>query len=337
MVAEARACRKSTRQLLRNTLVSPENKSQLENVLDIFQHYSEPDPSREKLKNWLNRAGFEHLDSHPDSLERAMKAYFQGSPPYKMPKDRTSIPDAIIYESVIQALNAENSLDPSVTVFFVSADNALRTAIPTKSEIRVFGSIGELLKSKEIVALKNLIANENWEETLQSLYEKYVKKWRQELLDFCTHLVESEGAEWVSDEISPCRIPPLYEGWRAASITAVGEPNDIVFLNPGSDTPTPLSIYDACFAIDVSVTFDVPKFHGLEDQDGIVYIYDGIPHRRTVEKRTIYARALIDIFFPNPAELPSRMVDPFIPPTTDLHDIDFYWSPWWKEKDSSKE
>lgn len=62
------------------------------------------------FKNWSAKNECINYELEHNSCKRAIKSYFQGSPPFTKIKDRENIPDSFIFEEISDLLNKYNQM-----------------------------------------------------------------------------------------------------------------------------------------------------------------------------------------------------------------------------------
>jgi hypothetical protein len=104
--------------------------------------------ARSTFDQWMQRVNGRVINPGGDHAQRILTKYFDGSLPFGSRKARTDFPDAFIAEIILDlAVNQE--------LFFVTFDKRMQTAFADVSNITVFDSLENLLRSKEFVALQD--------------------------------------------------------------------------------------------------------------------------------------------------------------------------------------
>ncbi len=123
--------------------------------------------------------------------ERVAKSYFDGTPPFKAKKNRDDIPDAFIWQAIVD-LSSEHE-----RLFVIAGDNEIRNACETISSITAFNSLDGFITSD---ICRPLLKDENVKENTERLlkYLPIILSVRQEIIE--TQLAHSlEGSNLQSN------------------------------------------------------------------------------------------------------------------------------------------
>lgn len=100
---------------------------------------------------WLGQAGVKDLPLTGEHVLEAMKSYFVAEPPFKEAKRRDDIPDAMVYQSLVE-------FTKDGPVAFVCNDGRLAEASDKLANITRFKGLSEFIASKAVQSL--IIENE---------------------------------------------------------------------------------------------------------------------------------------------------------------------------------
>lgn len=194
---------KGAREILKN------QEKQLRGLKEELPKFAKAD-----FEKWVSDVGAEvHpiLESHG---QKVMEAYFSGSPPFREKKNRKDIPDAFVWQTVLELSEKFEN------IYVVSNDSGIWTACEAGPNIRSFISFDELISSDVCQApLKKAQAEENLRRML-SLVPKIVEKLKS--------TIESEGGDALQGKtVTSEQIP---DDNNEGMIMMTGEPEDIEIL-----------------------------------------------------------------------------------------------------------
>lgn len=143
--------------------------------------------------------------------KRVIDAYFSGALPFREKKRREDIPDAFIWQVVIDLVESLGE------VHVVSGDGAIRSASEAHASIVCFGTVDEFIASDTCqTPLRKNLANANFQR-LVSVYPQ--------LLDEIRSAIDTEAVDVLTGKtVTGHEIP---DDNNEATITMIGEPEDI--------------------------------------------------------------------------------------------------------------
>ncbi len=95
--------------------------------------------SGDSLREWLSLCAAVEYPAQPHHLSRVTTSYFAGLPPFAGRKSRVDLPDALIWESVLDISKAHE------TLHFVTADKRLRSCAQDHCGILAYESLGDFI------------------------------------------------------------------------------------------------------------------------------------------------------------------------------------------------
>ena len=90
------------------------------------------DEARSRFRHWLEISQAERPAIKPEHTEKVFSAYFAGGLPFDKPKNREHLPDAFIYNAVLDLTIGD------ADVWFLGADAQLRESLRQTKKVRVF-------------------------------------------------------------------------------------------------------------------------------------------------------------------------------------------------------
>ncbi len=90
------------------------------------------DEARSRFRHWLEMSQAERLPLKHEQTERVFKAYFAGELPFDRPKNREHLPDAFIYNAVLELASGGRE------VWFLAGDGQLRESLRKTQGVRVY-------------------------------------------------------------------------------------------------------------------------------------------------------------------------------------------------------
>lgn len=125
--------------------------------------------ARELFRDWLVRVAAHVHSLQADHSERVFNSYFSGAPPFSRQKSRADIPDAFIWQSVLDLAASERR------VVVVSSDKALKKACASELDLNIShcSTLEELLQTDRLAGIlkKDLL------ETQLSIAEELFADW----------------------------------------------------------------------------------------------------------------------------------------------------------------
>lgn len=166
------------------------------------------------LTNWAVSISAERHPITETQAIAAMESYFQGKLPLKQPKHRDDIPDAFIFQTLIQ-------ISATAKPFYVvSEDDKIAQAAATLADVRVFRSLDTFIAAKEIQAeIANLEVIKNIPEMI-----KLLKQFESEYKGI-SNLLEVQGCDKLSGKT--IYSPSIPDDNNEATITGFDQPENI--------------------------------------------------------------------------------------------------------------
>lgn len=90
------------------------------------------DEARSRFQHWLETSQAERLPLKPEHTEKVFNAYFAGDVPFDKPKNREHLPDAFIFNTVLDLVNR------GCEVWFLAADGQLRESLRQTKGVRIY-------------------------------------------------------------------------------------------------------------------------------------------------------------------------------------------------------
>jgi hypothetical protein len=167
--------------------------------------------ARTDFDQWVRETGAEVHGITESHGKRVIDAYFSGALPFREKKRREDIPDAFIWQVVLDLVESLGE------VHVVSGDGAIKTASEAHASIVCFGTVDEFIASDTCqTPLRKNLANANFQR-LVSVYPQ--------LLDEIRSAIDSEAVDILAGKtVTGHEIP---DDNNEATITMIGEPEDI--------------------------------------------------------------------------------------------------------------
>jgi hypothetical protein len=146
--------------------------------------------------------------------KKVMDAYFSGSAPFHEKKRREDIPDAFIWQVILDLVDSLGK------VYVVSGDGAIKTAAKGLTGISCFSNLDEFIASDTCqTPLRNNQAKSNFQRTVSIA---------SQILDRIKSTIESEVVDILDGKtVTSQQIP---DDNNEATITSIGNPEDIDIL-----------------------------------------------------------------------------------------------------------
>lgn len=170
--------------------------------------------AEQALPNWLASVGGKRHPITESQAAGAMEAYFLGTAPLKAPKTRDDIPDAFIFQTILELAKSSRPL------VVVAEDEKIAQASEALQDVSVYRSLGAFIESKDVqVELLDIDIVENLP-VLAKVIEEYEKSDAQ----IEHHLRYKAGESLVWKKVHSRSIP---DDNHEATITGYYEPEDI--------------------------------------------------------------------------------------------------------------
>ena len=210
---------------------------------------------RADFLRWLDDCGAIKLELDGAHAVSAMQGYFSAAPPFQSVKSRADIPDAMIYQAVLEAAS-------SGPVVFVCGDKNLTKAISAAPQVTHHNDLSEFLASKEVQD----ILTEQEEEALATEVLKQLKELSTTSPNQLDGFVSEYGGEGLAGT-SFCS-PSIPGDDREAHIYMFGSLDDVEF-------DWEIAVYhgDRTYVVPFSgngefnITYYVPKWDVAEIED----------------------------------------------------------------------
>ncbi len=112
---------------------------------------------------WLKSQNAEIIEINPSHGKKVMDSYFKGSPPFKSIKNRNDIPDAYIWQNILDISELFSQL------FIITQDGKLFDESQNKNKLIPFKSLQEFIESEY---LKQAISDKLGEQYFDKIVEK---------------------------------------------------------------------------------------------------------------------------------------------------------------------
>ena len=167
--------------------------------------------ARTDFDQWVREAGAEVHGIAESHGKRVMDAYFSGAMPFREKKRREDIPDAFIWQVVLDLVESRGE------VHVVSKDGTIKTASEAHASIVWFGTVEEFIASDTCqTPLRKNLANANFQRLL-SVYPQ--------LLDEIRSAVDSQAVDVLDGKtVTGHEIP---DDNNEATITSIGKSQNI--------------------------------------------------------------------------------------------------------------
>lgn len=100
--------------------------------------------ARSRFQHWLETSQADRLPLKHEHTEKVFKAYFAGDLPFDKPKNREHLPDAFIFNAVVDLVNQ------GCEVWFLAADGQLRESLRKTKGVRVYRVFQSLFEDLQI-------------------------------------------------------------------------------------------------------------------------------------------------------------------------------------------
>ncbi len=255
---------------LQRKVFAQEIQANLENFKNIFNHLRDQilKDLEDEFTKWADEYG---VIMHPvadNHGSRVMESYFEGKPPFKSKKSRTDIPDAFIWEVVLDLMKSVDH------VHVIAADGGLQDACQNIDGVSPFSSFDDLVSSDICIPLlREVNTRENIDKLLHVLPIK---------VDVLGSFVETILDTDLYDKVVESEYIPSDN--QEASIRSAYNPSQIAIDLEG------ISYYgDGVFIIPFDARLDADLVYPIFKGD-----YYGLSEKRS---RMIFVTELNDHYF----------------------------------------
>lgn len=209
--------------------------------------------SEQEFGDWVkNVSAVVHpiADSHG---ERVVDAYFEGTPPFRRPKNRDDFPDGFIWQMI---LDLTRSYDP---LYVISSDQGMLDACKDADRVEAFGGLGGFVSSTPFQeALQRHFASTNLV-ALLALVPNHVS--------FVPSAIENELVDALAGQtVQSCQI---LDDNHEATISMVGSPEDVVLdVNGAVDHGEGLFVVPVSLRVECLLDYAIFKgdFYAIPDE-----------------------------------------------------------------------
>lgn len=290
-------------------MLDERTRKELKERVKQFDDYAKDGSTKKILRKWLRDHNFEVLPLKGEHLSDVFDKYFSGEPPYKSVKDRGSIPDAFIYQGIVEFFGARES-----EKHCICDDGALFSALSSDGSVNCHKTLKEFLEEKPVREQMTLAAqkDERIEGRLDELLDDFVNTRKKELRKKCADLIRSEDADLLSDP--PIAVHGLKSGWEFVSAQSASRPSKIKIIKLEPVYGTVIGA-DAEFVASADITYDAPLEEVANSGTNVIYLDERVTpgYRRVTERKRV--RVTTDIRLEANAHLLLRdPTEPFIAP-----------------------